>query len=222
MSTIGHNCWSGEFCPLWCGCQNPQPTTCEDLNDNFGAVDFVMNENWFDGFCEGRMYSMLIPEPVSRAVSHVNHFLDAVAARGHEHFQDTKGWRLSLAQSNYMTWSLTARSHDTPRFFRPRAGDLTLAKESLRQMDFLIDLSFPNATCTKSILQLMGITSQPLDTTNSYETDYQVAFDKKLYETVNSLDVALYEYATSLVTVDCAFFVELIRKYPSAIGYSGR
>ena len=24
-------CWTGDLCPLWCGCLSPKPTTCSDL-----------------------------------------------------------------------------------------------------------------------------------------------------------------------------------------------
>ena len=122
-------CWTKDFCPLWCGCEEPKTMTCEDLSEI--QANFVMNENWLDDFCDNRLYSMLIREPISRAMSHVNQFLDALAARDHKPFHNTKGWRLSLIQSNYMTWSLTAGelSDLHPKYFRPTKDHMDNAKK---------------------------------------------------------------------------------------------
>ena len=88
------NCWKEEFCPYWSGCSDPQPTTCAQLKGWY--ADFVMNENWLDSYCKHHTYSIVMREPVARTMSHINHFLDAIAARGDEHFAETKNWRLSL------------------------------------------------------------------------------------------------------------------------------
>ena len=123
-----------------------------------------------------------------------------------------------------MTWSLVTQaryngSNKTetihPGLFRPREEHLPLAKEMLRKMDFLLDLSFPNAQCNSAILKLMGITKKPLPTTNSYKHDYKSAFDSRIYESMNDLDIRLYDYARSLIEVDCSFFLEVLRRYPS-------
>ena len=72
------NCWRDGFCPLWGWCENPQPTSCDELNR--WPDDFVMNENWLDLFyCEHHTYSIMIREPVARTKSHINHFLNVVA-----------------------------------------------------------------------------------------------------------------------------------------------
>jgi hypothetical protein len=218
MTSGGHNCWTDQFCPLWCGCTDPKPTSCEDLSNN--EYEFVMNENWLDGFCDvGRVYSIIIREPVSRAMSHVNHLLDAVAARGHEHFRNTQGWRLNLAQSNYMTWSLVAHNSSEPSLFRPRQEHLQEAEETLRKMDFILDLSFPNAECNAVVLQLMGITdsSKGIDRSNSYNNDYKKSYDVLNYELMNALDIHLYKYATTLIEADCTFFLHLVNQNPSLL-----
>jgi hypothetical protein len=221
MTSNGRNCWTGEFCPLWCGCTDPKPTTCTDLSQN--EYDFVMNENWLDGFCDddvGRVYSIMLREPVSRAISHVNHLLDALAARGHEHFRNTKGWRLTLAQSNYITWSLVAHNRtEPPSLFRPREEHLQEAEETLRKMDFILDLSFPNPECNAIVLELMGITesSEGIGRSNSYKKDYKKYFDWESYESMNALDVQLYQYATTLIEADCKFFLHLVNMNSSLL-----
>ena len=225
MSTPGNNCWTQNFCPIWCCCDNVKPTSCQQLHDShLSKIDFVMNENWFDGFCEGRTYSMMLREPVSRAISHVNHFTEFLAAAPRSRYQNSRGWRLNLAFSNYMTWSLTAQYNETgnPGLFRPQYDDLVQAKRVVRQMDFLVDLSFPNETCNRAILKLMGITSIPVGTSKLHAnvrngSHYQAAYDREVYKLVNALDISLYEYAQSLMTVDCAFFLDLIQRYPQVV-----
>ena len=104
-STAGHNCWKASFCPMWAGCVNPQPTSCSTLKS--WPQTFVMNENYLDKYCDHRTYSIMIREPVSRAMSHLNHFMEAVAWR-EDYKYETMNWRLSLVMSNYMVWALSA------------------------------------------------------------------------------------------------------------------
>ena len=102
LSTTKQNCWEGDFCPLWCCCGIPRPSTCANLAKL--PYDFIMNENWFDEFCpdSDRVYSIVIREPVSRAISHVNNLLPFIASHGKESF-GIWNWRLNLGQSNYLT-----------------------------------------------------------------------------------------------------------------------
>mmetsp|Transcript_17183 Transcript_17183/g.34216 ORF Transcript_17183/g.34216 Transcript_17183/m.34216 type:complete len:338 (+) Transcript_17183:183-1196(+) len=206
-----NNCWERDTCPLWCCCENPKPMTCNSLSHlNFS---FVMNENWLDPLCDDRVYSVLVREPVSRAVSHVNHFLE-----GNEHyfyaskerFDDAKGWRLPLIQSNYMTWSLTAGtavSGQDPRFFRPSGEHLEEARRVLRRLDFVVNLGHPDKICTNAIFKLMGLSS-PVDKSNGRE-GYEKNFHRADYERMNELDLQLYAYANKLIELDCKFFLQL-------------
>jgi len=205
------NCWTGDFCPLWCGrgCRFPKRVTCAEQSSL--KFNFVMNENWLDDLCDDWVYSILIREPVSRAISHVNHFLDTVAARGHEHFQKSKGWRLSLIQSNYMTWSLSAGKSATdihPKYFRPSREHLNEAMSILRKIDFVLDLNYSNEKCNKVIFKLMGFNPTKIGNSNS-RSGYQKDFKKRDYTLLNDLDRELYEYATKIIDVDCKFFLNL-------------
>ena len=146
-------------------------------------------------------------------MSHVNHFLDAVASRGYEHFRDTKGWGLSLIQSNYMTWSLTAGLFSTnqhPNYFRPSREHLNEAQTVLEKMDFVINLDYPNKRCNEVILDLIRIKKSNLTSkSNSYNNGYQKDFHQVDYKRLNKLDNQLYEHTNRIIELDCAFFHQL-------------
>eukprot|EP01083_Nonionella_stella_P236898 831573_1 len=89
-------------------------------------------------------------------MSHMNHFLEMVDHRK-DHFLNSKIWRLSLIQSNYMTWSLSV-GHQTDqerhhRYFRPSLNDLEVAKTNLLKMDYLLDLGHDDAKCQERTLK---------------------------------------------------------------------
>jgi len=204
-----NNCWTGDLCPLWCCCNDRKPMTCNSLSRlNFS---FVMNENWLGPLCDDRVYSVLVREPVSRAVSHMNHFLEKWEKEngGKEQFERAKGWRLPLMQSNYMTWSLTAgtaASGQDPRFFRPSGEHLDEARRVLRRLDFAVNLGHPDKICTNAILKLMGISS-PVGKGNGRK--YEKNSHQADYERMNELDLQLYAYANKLLELDCKFFLQL-------------
>lgn len=186
--------------------------TCDDLSRI--EANFVMNENWLDDICDDRIYSVLVREPIRRAISHVNHFLDAVASRGHSHFKNTKGWRLSLIQSNYMTWSFTAglnMSDRHPKYFRPTDEHMDKAKRRLEGMDFVIDLSYPNEDCNNIIFELIGISPFLMGKSNSYGNNYQDKFRQEDYKLMNEFDIDLYAHAHKIIEADCLFFRQLNR-----------
>lgn len=236
------NCWIDNFCPLWCGCSNPKPTTCQDINN---MPDFVMNENWLDvstiqvdqvgsrtTFCKDRLYSILVRDPIPRTMSHVQLFLNAVAARGHEHFQHTTSWRLHLIQSNYMVWALSASTSSTnePRYHRPQLKDLEIAKENLMKMDYVLDIvddqekSHNDDTeyCTHIFLKQMGLwlgdnkkdstntdggdNTDSVGHENSHGQGYQDHHDPQVFRLLNDLDIHLFEFAKRVMKVDCQFF----------------
>ena len=122
LETKGDNCWTKTFCPIWVGCYQPKPTTCENLYQN-KKLNFRMNENWLDELCPQRTYSMILREPISRAMSHVRHLKVFLQKRKDKTREERpfvvqrsfRTWTLktveerrSLVQSNYMTWALTA------------------------------------------------------------------------------------------------------------------
>lgn len=222
LSASRGNCWEGKFCPLWCCCDNePLPTTCDDLAKL--PYDFIMNENWLDGLCPNRVYSIMIREPVSRAISHVNHLLVFIA-KNYSRFKRNRNlmnWRLNLGQSNYLTWSLSAKhavfnssTNEVLRNFRPKEKDLHFSTQTLRKMDFILNLAFPDDQCTKLILQLMGI-GEEIGINNVGGDTYKDSFDSEKYELMNSLDIRLYEYANQLIQLDCVFFKKLFNQKPS-------
>ena len=215
LSTPGSFCWRDGFCPLWCGCSNLSPTTCQQIHQM--QQELIMNENYLDyPLCgEERLYSVALREPVSRAMSHVNHFMDAVASRGHDHFGNTIGWRLNLIQSNYMVWSFAAGRYsdtDDPRSLSPGKSDLTHAKAALRQLDFILDLgtAAQSNECRSVILEFMGMnaTNTPREE-NSYGDSYKASYRSLNYEMMNGLDRQFYRYALDLMRVDCDFLLRL-------------
>jgi len=62
FTTEGRNCWTQDFCPVWCCCEKPKTMTCDDLSRI--KANFVMNENWLDDLCDDRIYSVLVREPI--------------------------------------------------------------------------------------------------------------------------------------------------------------
>ena len=209
LTNSGHNCWKDSFCPLWCGCTSVQPTSCSRIER--WKVDFVMNENYLDDFCADRSYSVLIREPVKRAMSHINHLLEAVAYRD-GNLEGTRNWRLSLVQANYLTWSLSAypafkkdQSVDI-RHYEPRGKDLIIAKRRLMQMDYILDLSHENTSCRVQLLRYLNIENEIGHDNSVGGTSYRHDFREMDLKGMNALDIELYEYATRLIDIDCDFY----------------
>ena len=213
------NCWKDSFCPLWCGsaggCTSVQPTSCSKIEQ--WKEDFVMNENYLDAFCADRSYSVLIREPVKRAMSHINHLLEAVAYRD-GNLEGTRNWRLSLVQANYLTWSLSAypafkkdQSVDI-RHYEPRGKDLIIAKRRLMQMDYILDLSHENTSCRVQLLRYLNIENEIGHDNSAGGTSYRHDFREMDLKGMNALDIELYEYATRLIDMDCDFYKKIWRK----------
>jgi len=207
LNTVGHNCWKGDFCPVWSGCPSPGAVSCEML-DSWKYPDVVMNENWHRSFCNHHTYSILLREPVGRTMSHMNHFLEAVDHRK-DHFLNSKIWRLSLIQSNYMTWSLSVgqqtdqeRHH---RYFCPSLNDLEVAKTNLLKMDYLLDLGHGDKKCQERTLKHLR-TNGDLGYINKATSDYRSEFRREDVAALNALDVSLYQFANDLINLDCRFF----------------
>jgi hypothetical protein len=168
-----------------------------------------MNENWLDEFCHTHTYSIIVREPVARTMSHVHHFLLVI--------QGVKGvardWKLSLIQSNYMTWALAAASNieeeKTPKHFFPDEDGLQIAASRLMQMDYIIDLSYDDQQCKKQMFDFMGIpVEKEMRHTNTRHTttaDYTANYQPKSVALSNDLDIQLYNFATTLLDFDCLF-----------------
>lgn len=207
LNTVGHNCWKDDFCPIWCGCTSPGAVSCEMLN-SWKYPDVVMNENWHRSFCNHHTYSILFREPVERTMSHMNHFLEMVDHRK-DHFSNSKIWRLSLIQSNYMTWSLSVGQQTGQerhqRYYRPSLDDLEVAKTNLLKMDYLLDLGHGDSKCQERILKHLR-TNGHLERFNKAANDYGPEFRREDLIALNHLDVSLYQFANDLLNLDCRFF----------------
>ncbi|KAL7468715.1 hypothetical protein ACHAXS_008942 [Conticribra weissflogii] len=211
ISSDSNNCWEREhFRPLWCCGEfedRPFWQSCKELD---GALpEFVMDENFLDyPLCmQHRIYSMLIRDPVDRAVSHRSH-LDKFKAQGK--LGDSYPKRLDLGLHNYFSWALSAGMNNGSKIsFVPELENLKLAMDTMSRFDFLVDL-FHNSTCNLKILGLMGfsnVTELPNENEKPGETSKPT--DKEKLENFNSLDRKLYEYAMRIVNVDCDFFLRL-------------
>ena len=190
-----------------------QPTSCSTLES--WPQSFVMNENYLDEYCNHHTYSIMIREPVSRAISHLNHFMEAVAWR-EDYKYETMNWRLSLVMSNYMVWALSAitvfhnnNSSSTDMIhaknLHPNEEHLNFAKQRLMQMDYLVDLGHENTKCRDQILTHMKIGTD-LGEANKGSSGYEQEFRRDDIEAVNRLDLELYLFAKGLIDADCAFY----------------
>ena len=182
-------CHNKAGCAAWCCCGLDRPRmTCDTLASRYGRYTFVGNENYLDHpLClDDRLYSVTIREPVSRAISHFEHFLDFIVHNavngvrikykdageipsqwfGERDDHREQARRINLLQSNYMTWSMIAGLHDDPFDYCPgtEADDLQVAMDVLGSFDFIIGIGVQNLTavCNSNILTLMGMRNATL------------------------------------------------------------
>lgn len=252
----GVNCQAKLFRPFWC-CTPPEKhemaATCQDIQNMTG---FVMNENYLDyPLCpQDRLYTVLLRDPVDRAISHLSYLFKFIAKNKMN--RDAAMWRTNLGQSNYQTWSLVAGRYQYPHrytyptihhntksgfessviiaegdvvkeeeataagpwLYTPQLHDLDYAKETLLQVDFLMDItvagdgSLPSASpshqaaagCTDLILSnIMGMTNTSLDHERKGIDDKRG--NNQLAESLNQLDIRLYDFAQQIIRVDCEF-----------------
>ena len=167
-----------------------------------------MNENWLDSYCEHHTYSIMVREPVARTKSHLNYFLDAIAWRD-GHLDDTKNWRLSLIQSNYMTWALSAAHEiesNRTKLYYPSDTHLKVAMERLMEMDYLVDFSHADETCRNDFLLRRSLKiNNPIMHENAAGYDYATDFPRQYTEATNEHDIELYRLATKIIDHDCHF-----------------
>jgi hypothetical protein len=189
-----------------------------------------MNENYLDvPLCKNRIYSMLLRDPTDRAISMVDN-LERVVGRQVKTIQEEgAGGRLNLAQANYMTWSLAVSQrlsnveNDTEMarrvlYYEPQPDDVPLAARKMIKMDFFVDMFVPNwHNCTLHMMRLFGWTNwqskvQEFPKANvhsSEKKDVYLGYRKSVYDRMNELDRALYNFAQNLLRVDCRFFMQV-------------
>lgn len=184
------NCWDQDFFyPIWC-CgtfQDRERVSCDAPNNISSFPDFVMNENYLDHpLClKNRIYSIVLRDPVERAMSHEKHLRERLvtppekrvsrSGLNKQEFEEAKKRkaiaraRLKLVRNNYITWSLSSGSHNLKRrddreatddeqsiiTWIPTLLDLEHAKDTLSRFDFLLEFS-RNARCDEAMLELMG------------------------------------------------------------------
>jgi len=227
------NCWErSHFYPMWCLFHfgtRPKWESCKDMDAS--VPDFIMNENYLDyPLCmQQRLYSILIRDPVDRAISHELH-LEALKDNGHHNMhKKIFDARLAMARMNYMTWALTADlvGDDKDRALEvPTKMHAQMAMDTLSRFDFLLELSV-NLRCDAEILHFMGMGDQVKEPHKN--TDAGVAESEKhppekmsIYTEWNDLDLEVYHYARRLMKADCDFYHKLLKsgwtnKRPSEI-----
>jgi hypothetical protein len=214
------NCWERKhFYPAWCDF---------DFNAREGMLDnktchaaymerpelpeFVMNENYLDlPMCPyQRIYSMVIREPVDRAMSN-ERTLQAFIRKSTE---VTFLQRTELVRHNYITWALSAGAAGEPRFqLVPHEDQLDIAKDTLSRFDFFIDFTM-NHTCLRATLELMGFPNTTIGHARKRQGEAYSSQVKprEIYQLWNLLDLQLYEYAQQLMDIDCQFFLRMKRE----------
>lgn len=230
-----NGCWEVEhFLPLWCHSSRfvpggdrsewldynnedvlPEPSTSTAALCN--AMDrklpmFVMNENYLDHpLCtQQRIYSIVLRNPVDRVMSNEHHLLEF----GREHNKE----RLQLIRNNYIVWALSSGTtkHGERLSILPQKEHLEIAKETLLQFDYLLDVTLTfSSSCHDDILYLMGLASGngeiPPHEMKGRGKQINLALTRTEYKELNLLDIELYEYAQSVMRVDCEFF-SLVRQ----------
>ena len=213
------NCWEPHGSPFWFWGEQwfqknnvSMEYSCQDLLKSPNQL--MMNENFLDfPLCPQRAYAINVREPVSRAISHVNHLLHKSPAVRNENNQDMNVI-LDLVQSNYMTWSLTAGRYTNSsqaKRFRPCKEDVWLAQDVLSGFDFILDWwsESQSGACQSAILHFMGMKDVQVKMANAADPKYKADFSKNSYEMMNALDTQVYEAALKWMEVDCDFFLRL-------------
>jgi len=222
-----NGCWEGEhFLPLWCNPRFvPGGDRSEWLDYNNEAVPpdsktaalchvmdrklpmFVMNENYLDHpLCtRHRIYSIALRDPLDRVMSNERHLLEF----GRKHNEE----RLQLIRNNYIVWALSSGTtkHGERLSILPQREHLEIAKETLLQLDYMLDVTTTSSSCHDDILYLMGLASGdseklPHEMKGWGKDSNNLALSRKEYEELNLLDIELYEYAQRVMRVDCEFF----------------
>jgi len=222
-----NNCWEYDhFMPLWMheafvpGTDRNEwlidatyPSTASLCNMTDRKLPmFVMNENYLDHpLCtQHRIYSIVIRDPVDRAMSNERH----LGMFDREHIKE----RLQLIRNNYMVWALSSgtTNHGKRLSILPQREHLVIAMEALLQFDYVLDVAHTTSSCHNDILYLMGLASNRTGEKSPHENkgagkEISLPLSRNEYEELNLLDNELYENAHSIVRVDCKFY-SLIRE----------
>jgi hypothetical protein len=218
----GSNCWEGKhFYPAW---MSGDIDAREDMLDNKtchaymerpNLPEFVMNENYLDlPMCpHQRIYSMVIREPVDRAMSNERHLYNFRDKSTEVTFLQRK----ELVRHKYITWALSAGASSGDRKFQlvPQEDQLDIAKDTLSRFDFLVDFTMNDTSCLGATLELMGIRNTTIGQQRKQfgKQHSSKLKPREMYQLWNSLDLKLYEYAQQLMDIDCRFFLRLMRGY---------
>jgi len=190
--------------------------------------ELSMNENYLDyPLClNERIYSVVIREPVNRTISQetqLNH-LKQIKKFDNDINATLFNARLNLARNNYMTWALAIGSssygpmEDIHKLYTmPQPKLLEIAKQTLLQMDFIMDPVSQTDVCLQAKVSLMmdmdNNTSATLGHENSWgkrpKLHHYHNISREQYAVWNELDIELYRYATSLIELDCLFYFTL-------------
>lgn len=223
-----NNCWEENHgYPLWLiskfvdrrewtiGCDDP--SRCDEFVDA-EVPEFTMNENYLDHpLLAERLYSVVLREPIDRAMSQERHLGMYRKSRVNKMRLGSSNStvydaRVELARHNYMTWALAVAK--TEPFGKrvpllPRREHLEVAKVTLSQFDFLLELS-QNSTCEKIILKKLGMGDSEIGRgRTSVGSKLGQSQDRGSYASWNDLDIELHQYARRLMELDCEFFLLL-------------
>jgi hypothetical protein len=219
-------------------------TTNCDIFDKKLPFQFVMNENYLDHpLClTTHLYSLLLRPPTERVMSQEKHFLSFVNSKNSNMSNDAIRGRLGIIRNNYMLWSITSGlvnsgSGYARLNFVPQRKHMSLAKDVISRLDFLLELTPPRhwkhssstvelvEECIPTMLQLMGLgsrTNNVSSSSSSLTTTHTNAgmghtntlqYNRSQYYKWNILDVELYQYAIKLAKLDCDFFLRFMKEY---------
>lgn len=220
-------------------------TTSCDIFDKKLPFQFVMNENYLDHpLCHGtHIYSLLLRAPTERVMSQEKHFLSFVNSKNSNMSNETISGRLGVIRHNYMLWAVTSglvvHAHGgsdggyARLNFVPQRKHLSIAKDIILRMDFLLELTpprywnHPTSTvelaeeCIPTMLQLMGFGGTNASSSSLLTTRTNAGmghtntlhYNRSQYYKWNILDVELYQYAIKLAKLDCDFFLRFVKEY---------
>ncbi len=213
-----NNCWEqGHFYPMWCARKFTTRRTWHDCDAMDAELpEFIMNENYLDyPLCtQQRIYSIVIREPVDRAISHEMHL-----EKFREYYKmtpDTFRKRLSMGRMNYITWALSVDLFDksgmNKAMIKPgRTIHAEVAMETLSKFDFILEFSRDKA-CDAASMHFMGFGDLIPGHDSAAVEELKGLHPRKFYEEWNKLDMAVYRYANKLMEVDCEFFARVLNE----------
>lgn len=222
------NCYQRKyFIPLWC-CYKwldrpnwPKNNSCDALDEqlHFG---FTMNENYFDyPLCmNSHLYSILLRAPTDRAMSQERHFM---SFSDKNMSMEAAAGRLEVIRKNYMSWSLTSGlvASESRLNFVPTRKHLSVAKDTISRLDFLLELAPPKSSkvkpadanrtrCLPTIMKFMGFGNATMNNLNVAKgRGNTLEYNRSQYYKWNILDVELYRYAVKLAKLDCDFYIRI-------------